>query len=66
MSAAQSNEVVLVPVRTTGDKFENAIREYGIVNACEWFGHAPDSEFTKETIKVLAERATKTQEAASS
>lgn len=38
------------------DKFEQAIREVGVVSACEWFGHAPDSEFTLDTIKVLAER----------
>lgn len=39
--------------------FDNAIREFGAVNACEWFGHDPDSEFTKETIKVLRERTDK-------
>ena len=38
------------------DRFENAIREIGISTACEWFGHAPDSEFTRETIKVLNDR----------
>lgn len=46
-----------VDERTTGARFENAIREYGIVAACEWFGHRSDSEFTEETIRVLAERA---------
>ena len=34
------------------DEFENAVR-----SACEWFGHAPDSEFTAETIRVLRERS---------
>jgi len=48
----------LVVERTSGDRFENAIREFGVVNACEWFGHRADSEFTKESIRVLAERAT--------
>lgn len=42
-----------VDVQTTGQRFENAIREYGIVNACEWFGHAPDSGFTQDTISDL-------------
>lgn len=41
---------------TPNDVFENAIRKYGIVAACEWFGYASDSEFTKETIKTLNER----------
>lgn len=43
--------------RTPMDRFENAIREVGVVAACEWFGHRPDSEFTKETQRVLNERA---------
>ena len=38
------------------DAFENAIRRIGVVAACEWFGHRPDSDFTAETIRVLAER----------
>jgi hypothetical protein len=42
---------------TTGDVFENAIRRIGVVFACEWFGHAPDSEFTRETIRILRQRA---------
>lgn len=42
---------------TPMDRFEDAIREVGIVAACEWFGHSADSEFTKETIRVLNERA---------
>lgn len=51
MSAAIVNGSVpeLVPM----DRFENAIREIGVVAACEWFGHASDSEFTKETVAVL-------------
>jgi hypothetical protein len=46
----------LVEERTPVDRFENAIRELGVVAACEWFGHAPDSEFTKDTARVLNER----------
>lgn len=52
-----STQPLRVEERTPSDRFENAIREFGIVAACEWFGHRPDSEFTKETIRVLAERA---------
>lgn len=39
------------------DTFENAIRAVGVVNACEWFGHAMDSEFTRDTIALLIARA---------
>lgn len=49
--------VLLVNERTPSDRFENAIRVFGVVAACEWFGHAPDSEFTQETDRILAERA---------
>jgi len=47
------------PVRENvpSDVWENAIRKYGIIAACEWFGYPSDSEFTKYTIKVLAERS---------
>lgn len=48
---------VLVDERTSGDRFENAIRTYGVLAACEWFGHAADSDFTKETVRILAERS---------
>jgi hypothetical protein len=37
-------------------EFEAAICKVGVVAACEWFGYAADSEFTKETMRVLAER----------
>lgn len=56
LSEAKAGGWVAVPERTTGDAFENAIRRYGVVAACEWFGHAHDSEFTKETQRVLDER----------
>jgi hypothetical protein len=37
-------------------RFEEAILEVGVVAACEWFGHQADSDFTKETIRILNER----------
>lgn len=45
-----------VEVKCPFDEFDNAIRKIGIVEACEWFGHAADSEFTKVTIEVLRAR----------
>ncbi len=42
-----------VEVKTGCDEFENALRKFGVVAACEWFGHASDSDFTKETVKYL-------------
>lgn len=49
--------IPLVPERTTGDIWENAIRKAGVTSACEWFGYPSDHEFTKETIAVLRERS---------
>lgn len=46
-----------VEVKCFGDVFENMVREYGVVNACEWFGHDSESEFTKQTIVCLMERS---------
>jgi hypothetical protein len=49
-------ELPAVHVNCPADKWDNDIREFGVVAACEWFGHAPDSQFTKETIEVLRAR----------
>lgn len=51
------NDLPFVPVACGSDEFDNAIRKFGVVSACEWFGHAPDSEFTADTIKLLEERS---------
>lgn len=48
---------LLVTENTPMDRFENAIREVGVVAACEWFGYSADSDFTKETARVLDERS---------
>lgn len=52
-------ELAPVPERTPLDRFENAIREVGVIAACEWFGYRFDSDFTKETFRILAERSEK-------
>lgn len=49
----------LVKENCPNDVFENFLRTYGIVAACEWFGYSSDSEFTKETIKHLGDKADK-------
>lgn len=50
-------EIPPVPVRVPNDEWENTIRSYGVVSACEWFGYAYDSEFTAETISILRARS---------
>ena len=50
-------EIPPVEEKCAADIFENAIREIGVVNACEWFGHSSDSDFTAETIDTLRERS---------
>lgn len=50
-------EIPPVDERVPADAFENTIRAFGVVNACEWFGHAPDSEFTASTIRILHARS---------
>jgi hypothetical protein len=49
--------IPMVDEATPSDAFENAIRRIGVVAACEWFGHAPDSEFTRDTIRELQQRS---------
>ena len=52
-----AGQIPPVVVKCPADAFENVIREYGVVFACEWFGHEYNSEFTKETIKELMQRS---------
>ncbi len=56
MKYGSANEIPPCEVKCKADIFENAIREIGVEFACEWFGHDADSQFTKETIKILRER----------
>ena len=51
------NEIPPCDVKCPGDEFENMIRKMGVVFCCEWFGHDIDSDFTKETIRILCERS---------
>lgn len=51
------NQIPEILPKCVAEEFENMIRRFGVVNACEWFGHAPDSEFTKETVRILMERS---------
>jgi hypothetical protein len=46
-------EIPEVTVLTMVDEFENAVRKFGAVNACEWFGYPSESEFTADTIRHL-------------
>ncbi|MNK69793.1 hypothetical protein D3C87_891900 [compost metagenome] len=57
-------EIPPVAEMVPADRFENAIRAVGAVTACEWFGHAPDSEFTADTIRELRLRSGIPQESA--
>lgn len=50
-------EIPPVEERVPADAFDNVIRAFGVVAACEWFGHAADSEFTADTIRELRERS---------
>lgn len=45
--------IPLVEERVANHTWENSIRTTGVVNACEWMGHAPDSVFTMDTINYL-------------
>ena len=50
-----AGDIPPVEVKCPADAFENVIRHFGVVNACEWFGHNMDSEFIRETIEYLLE-----------
>lgn len=52
-----AGDIAQVEEKCPSDAFENHIRRIGVVAACEWFGHAFDSDFTKETIRILRERS---------
>lgn len=43
----------LAEVKVGCDIFENAIRQFGIRAACEYFGHDFNGEFADATVKLL-------------
>ncbi|MFK3845319.1 hypothetical protein [Stenotrophomonas sp. NPDC078853] len=55
-SLLQPGALPAVPERTGGDRMDNAIREHGIGNFCEWFGHEFDGEFAAFSVDVLQQR----------
>ena len=57
MKYGNKNEIPPCEIKCPADIFENAMREVGVVFACEWFGYDAESEFTKETIRLLCERS---------
>jgi hypothetical protein len=57
MKYGAANEIPPVEVFCPDDEFNNAIRKFGVVAACEWFGHEHDSKFTQETIDLLCKRS---------
>jgi len=52
----QPERLPLFDASNPHEEFMNAIIKYGVVNACEWFGHEADSDFTWSTVEVLKER----------
>lgn len=50
-------EILPVEVKCPSDEFENTIRAYGVINACEWFGYSSEDDFTLETIRILCRRS---------
>ena len=44
------------------DRWDNTIREWGVVFACEWFGYHSRSDFTAETITTLIQRSEESPE----
>ena len=54
----QPNTIPPVKVTCANDEWENAIRKFGVSNACEWFGHEYNSDWAEETMHILLERTT--------
>jgi len=57
MEYGNENEIPPCEVKCRADIFENSIRYIGVEFACEWFGHAADSGFTREAIRTLCDRS---------
>lgn len=57
MKYGNKGEIPPVDIKCEADIFENELRRIGVEYACEWFGYNVNSDFTKETIRVLCERS---------
>jgi hypothetical protein len=57
MKYGGANEIPQVVVECEADVFDNAIRKFGVENACEWFGYRACDDFTIGSIRELCERS---------
>jgi len=46
-----------VEERFEADRWDNIVREWGVVYACEWFGYAPESPMVEFITRQLMERS---------
>ncbi len=53
MKYGKANEIPAVNASCPADVFENAIKAFGVEQACEWFGYSADSKFTQKTVARL-------------
>ncbi len=53
MKYGKANEIPPVNASCANDVFENAIKAFGVEQACEWFGYSADSDFTQKTAAWL-------------
>lgn len=52
----RSGALPQVSAKTGSEDFENAIRRFGIGNACEYFGYEFDGQFSQDTLAWLKHR----------
>lgn len=53
----QPNTIPPVDVTCANDEWENAIRKFGVSNACEWYRQEYNGEWAEETMHILLERS---------
>ena len=56
MKDMEANDIPPIKPFSKSDRFENAIKEFGVLEACVWFDSANRIEFAKDAARVLRKR----------
>ena len=56
MKDMEANDIPPIKPMSADDRFENAVREYGVIKACVWFNSQNRFEFALEVAATLRRR----------
>ena len=56
MKDMEANDIPPIKPMSASDRFENAIKEFGVLEACVWFDSRNRREFAQDVAQTLRKR----------